>query len=643
MTVIDWQQNNQTVLTQALTRIRDRLEQQAHQPPQPPPPSTFTLDESSNLGRLCATFNLSEFERDLLLLCAGTELDSHFAPLCALAQNDKQKTYATFSLALSVLENPHWSALNPDSPLRRWHLIEVGGGQLLTQSPLRIDERILHYLAGIENLDERLWAIVEPIASNHILVASHQRLAQNVVENWSKAADTPVLPAVQLCGEDNASKQAIAQAACNYLNLNLYRLDVTQIPNIANERLQLLRLWQRESILSQSSLLLDCDDIDLSRHGEAIAWLIEHLNGPLVISTQDPLRSRQRPLLNIDVDKPTSLEQYQHWESQLGSHSALLNGQVKGLVAQFHLSAPAIQAACTSALSQTPNPEHLATALWDACRAQARPRMEDLAQRIEARASWDDLILPDAATDTLRTMAAHLRQRAKVYESWGFSGKSGRGLGISALFAGPSGTGKTTAAEVLANELRLDIYKIDLSSVVSKYIGETEKNLRRVFDAAESGGAILLFDEADALFGKRSEVKDSHDRHANIEVSYLLQRMEAYQGLAILTTNMKGALDVAFMRRIRFIVQFSFPDAKQRAEIWRRVFPKETPTEGLIVEKLAKLSIAGGNIRNIALNAAFLAADADEPVMMKHLFSAVKSEYMKLEKPIVDSEFKGWT
>lgn len=237
---------------------------------------------------------------------------------------------------------------------------------------------------------------------------------------------------------------------------------------------------------------------------------------------------------------------------------------------------------------------------------------------------------------------AHVRQRVKVYQTWGFATKSDRGLGISALFAGPSGTGKTTAAEVISKELCLDLYRIDLSSVVSKYIGETEKNLRRIFDAAESGGAILLFDEADALFGKRSEVKDSHDRHANIEVSCLLQRMEAYRGLAILTTNLKGSLDNAFMRRIRFVVQFAFPDLSQRAEIWQRIFPQETPTHNLDVNKLAKLSVAGGNIRNIALNAAFIAADADEPVNMAHILSAARSEHAKLEKPLVDSQVKGW-
>ena len=204
---------------------------------------------------------------------------------------------------------------------------------------------------------------------------------------------------------------------------------------------------------------------------------------------------------------------------------------------------------------------------------------------------------------------------------------------------GPAGL---MAAEVLANDLQLDLYRIDLSQVVSKYIGETEKNLRRVFDAAEEGAAILLFDEADALFGKRSDVRDSHDRYANIEVSYLLQRMETYRGLAILTSNMKHALDPAFLRRIRFIVPFPFPDVTQRAEMWRTVFPSVMPTADLQIEKLARLTMPGGHIRNIAVNAAFLAADANEAVQMKHLLQATRTEYAKLDKPLSDAEVGGW-
>jgi SpoVK/Ycf46/Vps4 family AAA+-type ATPase len=210
------------------------------------------------------------------------------------------------------------------------------------------------------------------------------------------------------------------------------------------------------------------------------------------------------------------------------------------------------------------------------------------------------------------------------------------------LFAGPSGTGKTLAAEVLAGELGLDLFRVDLSRVVSKYIGETERNLRRVFDAAEAGQAVLLFDEADALFGKRTEVKDSHDRYANIEVSYLLSRMEEYSGLAVLTTNMREAIDLAFLRRLRFVVEFPFPDAAERARIWSRMFPEEAPKEGHDVRRLAQMNLPGGHIRNIALGAAFLAADAGEKIGMAHLRSAALAEYAKLQRPPTQTELAGW-
>src|SRR3569833_3873007 len=212
-------------------------------------------------------------------------------------------------------------------------------------------------------------------------------------------------------------------------------------------------------------------------------------------------------------------------------------------------------------------------------------------------AAWDDLVLPPGQLAILHDIAHQVRHRATVYEQWGYAAKGARGLGISALIAGESGTGKTLAAEVIAADLGIDLYRIDLAAVVSKYIGETEKHLDRLFSAAEASGAVLLFDEADALFGKRSEVKDSHDRYANVELAYLLQRMESYRGLSILTTNAKSLLDTAFLRRIRFIVQFPFPDAAHRAEIWRRVFPAELPVEAIPIDLLARLHVAGGHIR----------------------------------------------
>jgi SpoVK/Ycf46/Vps4 family AAA+-type ATPase len=317
---------------------------------------------------------------------------------------------------------------------------------------------------------------------------------------------------------------------------------------------------------------------------------------------------------------------------------------MEAVAAQFSLGLPAIRSAAALAIAgcAVDPAAGIARTTWNICHTLSRTRLESLAHRIEPGAGWDELVLPALQAQAVRRVAVHVRHRATVYDSWGFAARSPRGLGISALFAGLSGTGKTLAAEVLAGELRLDLYRIDLASVVSKYIGETEKNLSRVFDAAESSGAILLFDEADALFGKRSEVKDSPDRYANIEVSYLLQRMEAYRGLAILTTNLKSALDPAFLRRIRFVVQFPFPDPAQRAEIWRRIFPASTPTEGLDVWKLAKLNVPGGNIRNIAVSAAFLAAQAGEPVRMRHICEAAKDEYLKLERPLTNAEIGGW-
>jgi SpoVK/Ycf46/Vps4 family AAA+-type ATPase len=230
--------------------------------------------------------------------------------------------------------------------------------------------------------------------------------------------------------------------------------------------------------------------------------------------------------------------------------------------------------------------------------------------------------------------------RAAVYDTFGFRDRMNRGLGISVLFAGESGTGKTMAAEVLADALGLMLYRIDLSAVVSKYIGETEKNLRKLFDAAEGGGAILFFDEADALFGKRSEVKDSHDRYANIEINYLLQRMEAFGGLAVLATNLKSAMDTAFLRRLRFVVNFPFPGASERAAIWSGIFPADTPLGDLDYGRLARLHLTGGSIQNIAVNAAFAAAQAGGHVTMSVLLAAARTEFRKLDKPINEADFR---
>ena len=602
------------------------------------------MPASPALETLCAGFRLSPFEHDVLLLCAGIELSSEFAALVMTIQTATRRPGPTFSLALAALPEAHWSALAPGAPLRRWRLVEVTANEGLVSAPLRIDERVLHFLTGVDALDERLQGLLQPIHLSAELPASQIAIVDTLTELWGRSTDFESCPVVQLCAGDPVDKRAVAATACRTMGLRLHLLRQADLPPSAAERESLARLWEREAVLSRSALLIEADDGEESENARGLTALLENVQGVVFVSRRDPLRLRLRPVVRRDVPAPRPSEQTALWQQALGEAAPSLNGHIERLVSQFCLGPQAIRAASAGILTNAPGQSatELSSKLWETCRVQARARLDDLAQRLTPVATWRDLVLPEAQLQTLREVAAHVRQRAKVYEAWGFAEKSSRGLGISALFAGPSGTGKTMAAEVLANELKLDLYHIDLSAVVSKYIGETEKNLRRVFDAAEQAGAILLFDEADALFGKRSEVKDSHDRYANLEVSYLLQRMEAYRGLAILTTNMKDALDAAFLRRLRFVVQFPFPDTAQRAEIWRRIFPSGTPTDGLDHDKLSRLNVAGGNIRNVALNAAFLAADEDQPVRMKHLLRAARSEYRKLEKPLTTTEIGGW-
>jgi hypothetical protein len=738
-TTSTWYEANSSYLFLAAEQVhqvlKSYLAQRQNQPPEPAPDLQSALDatvaamsEPPALDHLCTTFNLSPFERDILLLCVAHAIIPDFPSLCAQAQGKAQMDYPTFGLALQAFPQPQWSATTPSSPLLHWQLLQIEINRTLTLSPLQIDSSILHYLMGEPYQDQQLLGIIQPFQveayQNFSLQPSHQQIAEQVVATLNTVGNatstryltsppTPLLqgegspvppnplqttvaeespvppfplqteespvppfprregglgglgfptshaPTIQLCGMEVADKWAIAATACTILNRPLKILSARRLPTDANELHQLMRRWEREVALTNSILLLDCEIVNTSDAvlETAITPLLQELRAPLIISTTERLYIPQQPLITFDVPKLTYNEQRAVWQTHLGALTSVLNGHVDTLVSQFNLNTPAIQTACLEATSleqgsrgaeeippsKIQNPKSkIQNQLWDICRKMARPRLDDLAQPIDSTATWEDLVLSDAQRLILRHIVAHVRQRAKVYSEWGFAGKSGRGLGISALFAGPSGTGKTMAAEVMAKELRLDLYRIDLSTVVSKYIGETEKNLRRIFDAAESGGAVLLFDEADALFGKRTQVKDSHDRHANVEVSYLLQRMEAYQGLAILTTNLKDSLDQAFLRRIRFVVKFSFPDATQRAEIWQHIFPNQTPTEGLEPKKLAQLNVAGGNIRNIALNAAFNAADAGEAVQMKHILAAATSEYVKLEKILTPAETRGW-
>jgi len=629
-----WTVANQRVLVAEFARLKARLAgEDGAALAQELSVARASLPAPAAIDVLADAFGLSPFERDVLLLCAGVEMHGALAAQCMLTAEAPAQPFVTFALALARLAEPHWSALAPVGPLRSWRLVEVRDERALTSSRLAIDERVLHYLAGVNYLDPRLRSTMHAHSGPGLLTEQHAAIAAAALAALERRVGEP--PLVQLNGDDAAGKLEIARRVAAQLGLGLHVLRAADIPGNVHEAEALAVLWSRETALLGSALLVKAEDAD----PHTLARFLERVAGLVFVAARQ-VAPVERGELSYRVDSPGPAEQKSLWRDALGDAAAQLNGTLDTIAAQFRLKTGAIVR--TAAALRQEQGVDLGAALWRACRESARAQLEGLAQRVEPAAGWDDLVLPESQLATLRQIAAHVRQRMRVYEEWGFGQKGARGLGISVLFSGESGTGKTMAAEVLANELELDLYRIDLSSMVSKYIGETEKNLRRVFDAAEHSGAILLFDEADALFGKRSEVKDSHDRYANIEVSYLLQCMEAYRGLAILTTNLKNCLDTAFQRRLRFVVQFPFPDAELRERIWRSVFPLETPLETIDHAKLAQLNVAGGNIRNIALNGAFLAAADGGPVAMEHLLQATRQEAIKIERPLSDMEIRGW-
>ncbi|TDW22077.1 ATP-binding protein [Kribbella kalugense] len=601
-----WVEANQAYLVASLADLSATMRSE-------PSVRPAEMEPPAALETLCASFGLSAFERAVLLLCAGVELDARFASLCAEAAGDPNRRWPTFGLALATLPGAHWSALTPDGALRRWRLIEVAEHSPLTTAELRIDERVLHHLTGLRVTDAKLTGIVSPVETAAPITPGQRPSAHELVNAWRSAEQLVGV----LTGADRSTRIAVAAHAAQDLGLRLSLLEATTIPAAVGARDELARLLERESALGTTAFLVEGHD-DWS----LVDALVATSAARIAVSADESAVLPRCPTLSIEVPAPTATEQRELWRTAVGP-----DAPIEELVAAFDLSATVIGTAATAAGGDS-------DALWSACRAVDRPRLTAHARRIESTAQWDDLVLPAPQRRTLEMLVAHARHRVQVYDDWGLRMGRSAGLGSTALFGGPSGTGKTFAAEVIANEIGLDLYRVDLSAVVSKYIGETEKNLRQVFDAADHGAAVLLFDEADALFGKRTEVRDSHDRYANVEVSYLLQRLEAYRGIAILTTNLSDAVDTAFLRRIRYVVQFPFPDEKQRARLWQRAFPAETPTADLHIGEVAKLALSGGGIRNVAVNAAVLAADAGTPVRMEHILQAARLEAVKSGLPV---------
>ncbi|MDJ0844477.1 ATP-binding protein [Crocosphaera sp.] len=585
--------------------------------------------------KLSHKLQLTKFEQNILLLCVAVEINPSFAHLYAQAQDSETKNYPTFSLGFRLFNNGNWEAIAPHRPLRYWGLIEILSLQHehLINCPIKVNERILHFLQGINYVDDRLLSYLIPLtASNDNILSPSQLLIQDeILNSWQSNHNRYRISHNSLLSSERTIKKIISQDVCQKLGFNLFQLMVEQLPTNSQDLAQFIRLWQRESLLFSLALYVDIRSLEGENPNSQGMTVLRRFflscQGLFFIDSYDKDYELSSHKLTLEVHKPTHEEQYDYWCQLLGENKETIAQQ---LTSQFNLNLTDIQ----QIYEKTSNIAPSLPLLWNECLKQTTPKMDNLAQRIELKATWDDIVLPEAIKEQLQQIVAQIRYRHQVYDEWGYRQRLNRGLGVAVVFAGVSGTGKTMAAEVIANDLQLNLYRIDLSAVVSKYIGETEKNLRKLFDAAEEGGCILFFDEADALFGKRSEVKDSHDRYANIEINYLLQRLESFQGLAILATNKKGSMDTAFMRRLRFIVDFPFPTADIRQKLWKKVFPPATPIDELDYGYLKQIQFTGGSIQNIALNASFLAAKNEGKITMDEVMSAMKSELKKLERSL---------
>jgi AAA+ superfamily predicted ATPase len=634
-------------------------------------------EDASRMVWLQQAFGLSTFDIDLVLIALAPEVDLRYERLYAYLQDDVMRKRPTVDLALNLLcasaeakllRREHFGT---GAPLIRQGLLHIVPDADRVEPPLlsqylRLDAQIVHFLLGEAGLDPRLATfcqLIEPsvgLVELPLSLQTKQALKVLSIDAWQ--SHQPLQFYFQ--GPLGAGKRRTAEAIAATLQTDLLVADLRRVLDLTTAFDQTLRLLFREARFRNAVLYLpEVDRLSGLDQGIPYQRLLAELandTGMTILAGMQPwvpVASGYSNVMSVSFAIPEFAQRQGCWQVHLAAAGVLLDEPSLNVLAdRFRLTPGQIALAVTAACNESrwrgahgapdrPLPQSndrlTLDDLFAAARGQSGHDLQGLAHKLEPRYTWNDLVLPSDPLAQLREICNQVKYRRVVYGEWGFDRKLSLGKGVNVLFSGPPGTGKTMAAEVIANELQLDLYKIDLSQVVSKYIGETEKNLDRIFTAAQNANAILFFDEADALFGKRSEVKDAHDRYANIEIGYLLQKMEEYQGMAMLATNLRQNMDEAFVRRIGAIVEFPFPDAEYRQHIWEVIFPQAAPlAEDVNFGILARqVKLAGGNIKNIALAAAFYAAEAGEVIRMQHLIQAARREYQKLGRTWNESEW----
>ena len=633
-----------------------------------PEPSGAT--ESARLAWLGRTFGLTAFEVDVVLIALAPDLDLRYERIYAYLQDDVTRRRPSVELILNLLcassaeKLATRACFGPGSALLRHRLVRLVADPNHFEPPLlsksvRVDEQIVAFLVADDSLDPRLASFTYRVIPG--LSLADLPLAEEVEAGLRALTVSARTGAVKLHlhGPADAGQRQAAEALAFELDAPLLVADLALAPLAGTDFDHVLALLFREASFDGAVLFFDNLDAlvreDRARELRRLCSALAEHPGVTLLSSRAPWRPQPGlpgrealAILSVPFDVPDATGRLQSWQTSLATNGiSLPPSDLEILAGRFRLTPDQIAQAAAAARpralwrgaaeasdrdvdvsSVQPGLGDLFTAARDQCGHD----LAHLARRIEPRYGWDDIVLPEDAVAQLRELCQRVVHRKRVMEDWGFGKKLSLGKGVTALFSGASGTGKTMAAEVVATELGLDLYKINLASVVSKWIGETEKNLDRIFTAAENANAILFFDEADALFGKRSEVRDSHDRYANVEISYLLQKMEEYEGIAILATNLRANLDDAFVRRLTAVIHFPFPDEASRRRIWDRTWPASTPCDENNPEALAhQFHLNGAGIKNVALLAAFLATEHGV-VTHAQLFQAVRREFQKVGK-----------